>query len=1122
MVFNKDRMDKSTLLKELDSLGYSDRMNRIALLGRRHVGDEFYSNLLLSLLEEGAYEAHLALTGARATNNANIVLLALKHPKAGVRCRAAGLMATVVADRDTDIEREIITMSYECRRKLLSSIVNTCRQDWAERLLPLVYERWGAQEAALVLSACGEETVRKWLADLGYAVQNWKTLSKRHPDLVAAYFQTTLKNAPLRDKTQVWWRFSSAMESLSFSKPALILECALKVGPVDIIHPVLKKQLGPLVRNHPDAVFKLLTREEALSDLIRHGVPKVLLKRRNRLSMDQWMELATLLADTPMHIARLLHSVAPSKRKMIFEAVYEEDKRHTRIFPKHLLDVLPHELQDQEAARMLGLREIRDDRDSLLRTMARRSIAYSREMLEQASRVSNADERAAAFAYLVKSTALSRRGMEETLQVLIRIKNDQDAVRGAVMTELSSSPPSMFTNGHIEELTVLVDSVVEARDSSYTTTAATEKLALAIIRHQALQPRSELFQFSLRTMRRLVERDGQFTLPSLQAANLPKGAEQILFDELYALASEANKRENYNLVIRLADSFGKRGYALPKLQQLLEEATKAKAAAVQAARQWLAPHRTRDERVKALLNRDKSFITVNEVFLHLHGQRQEWLDPFISGAAIKGKFLTGKTIYLVPATDGFHRWLPRQQKSLAALLERVALDTKRSYSERANVIKIMARMPELFPDKLLELLEDQEVPVAEAVLYALSLSEEPERALPILLDNLDGDQARVAMYAIPKCVRRVSPVLLASLLKELLSQDKLKITVRKEAVRLLGAYRSSGSLLLLLNEYEKPGAHKDVMIAIGHAARQWLDDERGWAILSAMASSPERNIAESLLSQPPGELPVHARSRYLEFIIRIAGHADAAVAAAAFYAMIRWTGGNEEVIAAAAATAVVDLEDSSRWWAAMVALIEACRDGKANEQMIEVYKRLADAPPREEWNAAAQRDMPHRQRLLRLTDQLISLPKHTRLILAPLYLGIMDCLAPHETFTHVVIKFSITAIDWNNAEEAVAHLTRVVNGLTKQPYLLKETYEQLAQNLEGSKGFWNPETILEVVDALGSEEDFEPLYLSVALLEAAGTAVMWSADCANRLKSYRNHKNEAIRSLALDIWTAME
>lgn len=91
MIFKRDPLDKQSLLKELDSLGYSDRIKKVAILGRDHLGSVQYSQLLASLLEDGVYEARLALIGAIATQDDAIILSALRHPKASIRNTAAGL-----------------------------------------------------------------------------------------------------------------------------------------------------------------------------------------------------------------------------------------------------------------------------------------------------------------------------------------------------------------------------------------------------------------------------------------------------------------------------------------------------------------------------------------------------------------------------------------------------------------------------------------------------------------------------------------------------------------------------------------------------------------------------------------------------------------------------------------------------------------------------------------------------------------------------------------------------------------------------------------------------------------------------------------------------------------------
>ena len=1119
-MINKNHPDKKKLLEELDGLGYSARMKHVAQLGRESTDAAAYSRLLSELLEDGAYEGHLALTGAEATANAAVILEAIRHRAAGVRRRAAGLLAHAASGEE--IEGILEQLSRESRRHFLHNLSLGSRQELAERLLPHVNTRWGAKEAAILLPACSKGTVSRWLAELDYAIVNWHSLAKRHPDEVAVLFRTSLAAASSREKGNVWWRFSSAMEMLCRLKPEVVLECALQEGPEDILHPVLRRHLGFLIPTHADAVHTLLTRVEARGDLLKHGVPHSVLTKRRYFTLEQWKSIAALLPEQPQHLAKMLHALAPSKRAGIFEAAYGEESRAARVFPEKLLDELPHDLRDKESSRMLGLRQVKDYPVLTTRITARRLISHARETLEQEAAASNAEERGLALAQLVRSTALSRQGMDRTLVFLKRIKNDQDLVRQTVFAELARCPASLFREEHIPELDLLVDSVAEARDSSDATRARAEEMAFGLMGLHAPDPQGAIFQFALRTLTKLVKQSGHLTMPWLSRMSLPHGLEEQLFDTLHPFLVQAAKRENHNLVLQMADWLGKRAYPLVKLQDMLRETTKAKSAstAAHAARYWLAAPRTRDERVAELLDRDKSFITVREVFEHLHRRRQEWLDPYLSGAAVKGKFLSGKTIYLLPAANGFHRWLPRQQLAFRALLERVAVDEKRGLQERARAVQSMALLPDLWPELLVKLVDHKEVFVAEAALYALSLTEEPERALPLLLEHLDGDRARIAMYAVPRCAHRVNPQLLAEPLENLLRREKLKITVRKEAIRLLGLYRLPASMDLLQEEFGKPNVHKDVLIATGYAVRQLLEDERSWTMLDALAASPEPDIAISLLKQRPQELPAPYRDRYLTYFLKATAHAELAVGYGAFHALAQWMEGHEDAIAEEAAKALVNLDDSSRWGPAMFTLVEAARDGKVNSRVMEVIRYLAEAPIQEQWNASREHDLPHRQRLASLTRELTALPLHVRLALIPLYQGMIVCLAPHETLQQSVINLHIAAVDWSKAEAAVGGLTQVAQCLGKQPYLFTGGYKQVEHSLHNSKGYWQPETLLAVVEAL--DQHGEPMALAIGLpaLKAAGEALEWNAASAGRLRDCRNHPDVMVRTLALDIWTS--
>ncbi|MBK1812768.1 HEAT repeat domain-containing protein [Clostridium sp. YIM B02505] len=1121
MIFNKNDMNKANLLKELDILGYSARAKKIAILGRNNKGLDKYSKLLLSLLKDGEYEGKLALVGAAVTKDEKVVLAALKHPKASVRNKATGLLVKVASDYD--IKDIISRLSYECRLKLLRSISKSNRQQLAEELITLVYNNWGAKEAAILLPACSEESVKKWLLDIGYIVVNWKKLAYNHPDAVAKHFKMTLQDTSPSLRGYVWWRFSSAIDVLANLKGELILECAIKLGPMDIIHPVLKKQLGILVCISPDTVYELLIRNESRGDLLSNGLPRGVLKRRTRLSKEQWIELAKLLRDNPVHIAEILNHNAPSEREEIFEAVYEKNECKNHVFTERLLGELPHVLREREAARMLKLREISENKGKVTRITAYLSIKNSRMFFENASKASNAEERAFALAQLVKGTGLSRSGVQETLTFLRRIKNDQDIVRNAVIGALSNCSPTIFSEENVKDLDFLVDSIIEARDTSYATQFVTQKLALSIMKYNAFNTKSEMFRFSIRTIIKLAKQNGQLNLPSLEE-NLPRGIEKKIFAEIYPLVVEENKKENYKFVIDLADSLGKRGEDIVELQNLLHEAINASCddTVVQAVKHWLAPKKTRDERVKELLLLDKSFITINEVFSHLHIKRQEWLDPFIYGRVIKGRFLTGKTIYLVPACNGFNRWLPRQQKSFSLLLEKISFDSKRNLWERSESIRKMAKMPDSPMKDMLELLKNSDIYIIETALYALSLIEEPEIALTILLENLDGDRARIAMYSIPRCIRKVNPDLLTKILKELLSRDKLKITVRKEVIRLLGAYKNSDSIMILINEFKKVNLHKDVIIAIGHAARKLLDYEQAWNILGEIASSQESDIAKSLLNQQPNELPRKYRERYLKLVIKLVNHIDDEVGREAYNCIRYWTNGNEEIIASVALETILDLNDSVKWKSAMEVLIYVCHDGKVNRFVLDTYKTLAGVKLSDKWNANKQRDLPSRQRLMRLTDRLTSLNTLTRLKLTPLYKDIIDCIDFDETLRSISIKFYIASINWDNVEEAISYINSLVKCIENQPRLLSNAYDAVARKIEESKGYWKQEILLKIVDTIWLKGSHQDQFIALSLLEVVGKGLFWNSDCIERLRAYRNHSNVEIRSLALDIWVAIE
>jgi hypothetical protein len=835
---------RAALLEQLDSLNHGARMAHLWRLGEAARGSQALTALMEELLAGDAYEAGLALQLARASGAEAPLLRALTHPSRMIRMLAAALAGPCIQD-DAALERVLPELSPAARRRVLKGVTLARRSALAVRLMPQVLAQQGSQEAVLLLPALDEASVRRLLPEIGHQVRSWHTLVWRYPDTVLQYLQARFAAAADRERSFLFFRYHEPLAELTHLRSAQVLALAREFATFEVMPTPLLSAIRRLTRRHPEQIFDILMRPSLRGWLRNQGLPSGLLTEVDAFSPEQLRALARVLGEIPQHLAALLAALAPSRRAALFAHAYEGIP--ARELPDALLAVLPHALRDTEAERRLSFREVKESRDRLLATHALRAIEHAREPLTQAAFAAKVEDRAQALVYLVRATGLSRRGMTETLKQLMRLRNEQDPVRMMVLNELSTVPLSTFTPEHIPSLTELVVCVVEARDSSPTTRAALQRLAFRLIQGHANEPTGPLFQFAIDTLKRLAGQSGNLALPPLER-NLPRGAELRITAALLPMIRSAAERDSHSLAITLAQALGRRAWKVDMLQALLEPATQASPdmVAYAAISLWLAPPASRDMRVRKLLDRDETTVTVPAVFEHLHQRRQEWLDPFLQGRKLRGRFAKPKTGWVPPAASGFERWLPRQQRQLAALLLSIAEDGQRSSWERAGVLHTLARIPTVTTDTLAPFFSQKDVPTAEAALGALAWIDRPETALPILLENLDSDRARVAMYAVPRVASQVSGDTLAATLASLLGREKLKVTVHKEAVRLLGTFRSARSLALLRQQWDQPQLHRDVRIAVGHAARRLLDAEEAWMLLGAMARSPDTYVAASL------------------------------------------------------------------------------------------------------------------------------------------------------------------------------------------------------------------------------------------------------------------------------------
>ena len=275
---------------------------------------------------------------------------------------------------------------------------------------------------------------------------------------------------------------------------------------------------------------------------------------------------------------------------------------------------------------------------------------------------------------------------------------------------------------------------------------------------------------------------------------------------------------NVELVLDMARILGERAWNISGLQSMLGEAAmnvKDYYWASEAAYNWLEDPQTRDERVRLLFDGDPTIILLPRQYIppsdnpstllrHLLLRRQTWLDSYLDGNVARGRFERFNNGLLVRDSSAFASWLPRQQRAYRRHLLQFASDQSRPIDRRAEAVRLLARIPAVGVDGLrpfLELPSADDINVVEEAIAGLAWTDRPAEALPTLMEFLDGDRARVAAYVLPRCANLMAPQEMLIILRELLSRERLKVTVRKEVIRLLGGIGGAESTAVLIGTW---------------------------------------------------------------------------------------------------------------------------------------------------------------------------------------------------------------------------------------------------------------------------------------------------------------------------------
>ncbi|MFB9853179.1 hypothetical protein ACFFMR_22640 [Micromonospora andamanensis] len=336
-----------SLLTTLDPLPYPVRMSRLVEWART-APDRV--QVCRDLREQGPYARHLALVAAMATRDAEGIAAAARDPQPSIR--GAALTAALRADIPIG---DVTDRSAMQRRRVYRSLRRRCAPAVADALISEVRAQFGDEEAATLLPACGDDTVRALLPDLEHALR-LERLARRHEGPLLERIRERLAAAPPEPRARIW---GDAAVAVLRCDPTQALDLLERYAPEESL-PGPLDAYGRLAAHDPVRVARLLTTPGRAAWLRRNVLPPALLRRLAVLPTDELVPLASRYREHSRALAALLDAVAPARRADLYDRALSEVDTAMLIPAAEIMEVLPAEVRIREARRVLGLARIQE------------------------------------------------------------------------------------------------------------------------------------------------------------------------------------------------------------------------------------------------------------------------------------------------------------------------------------------------------------------------------------------------------------------------------------------------------------------------------------------------------------------------------------------------------------------------------------------------------------------------------------------------------------------------------------------------------------------------------------------------------------------------------------------
>ncbi|MFF3108982.1 hypothetical protein ACFVSN_07335 [Kitasatospora sp. NPDC057904] len=1080
------------LLAAVEPLPHPLRLREVARTAASLASSELLV-LLAELDGRGPYERRLAALAALAGRQARHLIDRIDDPDPVVRRYALRAVGELPVPGD-DLEFAMLTASKAVRAEVARAILRAGRTAVADRLVPVVRRRWGVAEAARLLPVCSAEVVAAELPLLAHAITLSTSLGRRHPVAVLDEAGRQLADLPYGLRQGFWERNALGLAAAATREPARVLEL-LERHPVHTLPHPLRDRLADL------AAVSTAAAERTVRLLLAIGRqrydPPLRADLARRLAAARPNGLAALAHRDGRDHLTLLRLMPPARRAAFYDEVAALPGPSRAWDSVDVLAVLPAKERHARARARLAA----DSQD--VGRLVLLPVAEARAALLAETRTADVLDRGWAWAQLVRQAELSGEpgALFEALELLLRLRNEQDLVRREALDAVAAVPSRLFDDATAGPLERLTDDALTARDCSAVTRAALVRLAGAVLGEHAGGPARELVAWAVRT----VERAGGSGL------TLPPRREGAAVDELREALERSARTRDAALLLTLAETLGARSRRVPALGELLERVLHAggDTAVERAVAQLLRNPAAGPELVARLLALRPSAITLAPVRAALARVRTDLLDLLLATPLTEGDL----------ADAG--RWLPAHQHAAVEQLTRTVDDPVRTLDDRAAALRAAARIPVHGEALLHRYADSAETVLAEAALAALPWTERPAGALPELLSHAADDRARVALYAAGRAARFAPSAGLLPGLRRIALDPGTKVTSRKQAVRLAAAHLVLSDAAALLREaYAAPEQHPDVRAAVLATIGERIADLPLWDVLDDAADGPPDLHTMLVQHLRPHEVPAGQRPEFARLMARLATGDGLFTAVPAQGHLVSWGRYAPEAVRVLVPL-VTDLAERDRWKGAARALtgmalsdaphpLGGCAPGSVLADALSALMESVHAGD----PALPGRDQPARQRIAKLTGSLWSNDAPAETFRATLR-EVAALLLTEPALLPEATAQLVTALDLD-APDTGEHLAELAALVADRPALAVTTAEAVRRRCYGRPEA--PEHALAAARRLAAEDGLAPGLFAVALA-TVGAQLGWPAAWREVLHGLRRHPRPDVRDAALAVFT---